>query len=95
MGLIHLNVFGCFLFFLAMLVIITNEISLIFVFFRYIVNVFIFSGDYMETHHIKYLFVRLLLLKYGEIYYPDFKTGYAPDSEQNNNKVILDQPEYF
>ena len=49
----------------------------------------------MEIHHIKYLFVRLLLLKYGEIYYPDFKTGYAPDSEQNNNKVILDQPVYF
>ena len=66
MGLVHLNVFGCFLFFLAMLEIKANEISLIFVFFRYIVNVFIFSGDYMETHHIKYLFVRLVrkLLNY-------------------------------
>lgn len=66
MGLIHLNVFGCFLFFPAMLEIKANEISLIFVFFRYILNVFIFSGDYMETYHIKYLFVRLLrkLLNY-------------------------------
>lgn len=55
-----------FLFFPAMLEIKANEISLIFVFFRYILNVFIFSGDYMETYHIKYLFVRLLrkLLNY-------------------------------
>lgn len=66
MGLIHLNVFGYFWFFPAMLEIKANEISLIFVFLRYILNVLIFSGDYMETHHIKYLFVRLLrkLLNY-------------------------------
>ena len=66
-----MNVFGCFLFlfsfFLAMLEIIVNEISLIFIFFRRDVNVFLFSGDYMETHHTKYLFVRLVR-KFGNYY---------------------------